>query len=85
MDSRIVATLQTILQKPGHLQDPGQGGIEIAQMQLQLLMTPFNLPRCWQNRTQKAQKIYSIAESLNSSLTFNSIYIFTLNWIWVIK
>ena len=40
MDSRIVATLQTILQKPGNLQDPGQGGIEIAQMQLQLLMTP---------------------------------------------
>ena len=45
MDSRIVATLQTILQKPGNLQDPGQGGIEIAQMQLQLLMTPFNLLR----------------------------------------
>ena len=26
MDSRIVATLQTILQKPGNLQDLGQGG-----------------------------------------------------------
>ena len=56
VDSRIVATLQTILQKPGHLQDPGQGGIEIAQMQLQLLMTPFNLLRWWQNKNTKSPK-----------------------------
>lgn len=48
MDSRIVATLQTILQKPGNLQDLGQGGeIEIAQMQLQLLTTAFNLLIRW--------------------------------------
>ena len=47
MDSRIVATLQTILQKPGttNLQDRGQGGIEIALMQYQLLTAPFNLLR----------------------------------------
>ena len=66
MDSQIVATLQTILQKPGatNLQDRGQGGIEIALMQYQLLTAPFNLLRCGglggRTRTQKAQRIYSL-------------------------